>query len=254
MQPESKRGQAGFTVMELLVVVAIISILAGILMPVFAHLRENGRKSVCTSNVRQISMAILMYAQDFDENLPLLYDCAPVRAGLILVTQPYVRNWHVHDCPSADQKTVVDDYLGNRSYGYNSGGFGLERMFNYCESGPSATLGQISRPSEVVMMGDVMQDRNAPGRFSPPSAGPILTDYNGAHCRICGRKHNSMFQEPLAVGTAGSHNWEPRPGFNFIERHDGWGLVAFCDGHVRTMKHTVLYNGGNNYPYFDWVR
>jgi prepilin-type processing-associated H-X9-DG protein len=104
------------------------------------------------------------------------------------------------------------------------------------------------------MMGDVMHDRNAPGRFSPPTAGPMLTNYDGSQCKICGKKHNSMFQDPLAPGTAGGHDWEPRPGFNFIERHNGVGIVSFCDGHVKAMKHTTLYNGGKNLPYFDWTQ
>src|SRR6266511_527157 len=164
------RRRKAFTLIELLVVIAIIAILAAILFPVFAQARENARKATCTSNVKQISLGILMYAQDFDERLPMLYDCPPVvaqRQGLIIVTQPYIKNWQVHDCLSADRKTVVNDYLGNRSYGYNTGNFGLAKMFDAC--GTSATLGQITRPAEIVMMGDVMHDRNAPGRFHPPS-------------------------------------------------------------------------------------
>src|SRR5437764_15174944 len=100
-------------------------------------------------------------------------------------------------------KTNPNNYLGSRSYGYNTGSFGQTPMFNWC--GTPATVGQITRPAEIVMMGDVMQDANAPGRFSPPSAGPMLTDYDGKHCKICGQNHNAIFVGP-------NHVYDPRPG------------------------------------------
>ena len=57
----------GFTLIELLVVIAIIAILAAILFPVFARARENARKAACLSNIKQLSMAAVMYTQDHDE-------------------------------------------------------------------------------------------------------------------------------------------------------------------------------------------
>jgi len=59
----------GFTLIELLVVIAIIAILAAILFPVFARAREAARRANCISNLRQIALASLMYAQDCDEQL-----------------------------------------------------------------------------------------------------------------------------------------------------------------------------------------
>ena len=64
------RKNRGFTLIELLVVIAIIAILAAILFPVFARAREAARKATCLSNVKQITLACLMYAQDYDETLP----------------------------------------------------------------------------------------------------------------------------------------------------------------------------------------
>lgn len=55
-----------FTLIELLVVIAIIAILAAILFPVFAQAREKARQTACISNVKQLSLAMLMYAEDFD--------------------------------------------------------------------------------------------------------------------------------------------------------------------------------------------
>jgi len=64
------RRNRGFTLIELLVVIAIIAILAAILFPVFARAREAARKATCLSNLKQIALAALMYAQDYDEVLP----------------------------------------------------------------------------------------------------------------------------------------------------------------------------------------
>lgn len=66
-----KRTSSGFTLIELLVVIAIIAILAAILFPVFAQAREQARKTTCLSNNKQIALGILMYAQDYDETLPM---------------------------------------------------------------------------------------------------------------------------------------------------------------------------------------
>jgi len=60
----------GFTLIELLVVIAIIAILAAILFPVFAKAREKARQTKCISNLRQIAMGALMYAQENNEMLP----------------------------------------------------------------------------------------------------------------------------------------------------------------------------------------
>jgi len=64
------RGKRGFTLIELLVVSAIIAILAAILFPVFVRAREAARKATCLSNLKQIALAAIMYAQDYDEVLP----------------------------------------------------------------------------------------------------------------------------------------------------------------------------------------
>src|SRR5450755_1930358 len=60
----------GFTLIELLVVVAIIALLAAILFPVFARARENARRTSCSSNLKQLGLGVLMYAQDYDEYYP----------------------------------------------------------------------------------------------------------------------------------------------------------------------------------------
>src|SRR5437879_2990316 len=87
----------GFTLIELLVVIAIIAILAAILFPVFAQAREKARSVSCLSNMRQIGMAIQMYAQDWDEGLVLNEHSDE---SWIDTLQPYSRSKLLNRCPS----------------------------------------------------------------------------------------------------------------------------------------------------------
>lgn len=69
------KQKRGFTLIELLVVIAIIAILAAILFPVFAKARQRAKESSCLSNLKQIGMAVNMYAGDNDENVyPQIYN------------------------------------------------------------------------------------------------------------------------------------------------------------------------------------
>lgn len=61
------RGHSAFTLIELLVVIGIIAVIAAVLFPVFAGIRERGRRTQCLSNERQLGMAILQYAGDNNE-------------------------------------------------------------------------------------------------------------------------------------------------------------------------------------------
>src|ERR1051326_7153622 len=65
--PAVQGTRSGFTLMELLVVIAVIAILAALLFPVFAQAREQARAAQCLSNARQVGQAMLLYMQDYDE-------------------------------------------------------------------------------------------------------------------------------------------------------------------------------------------
>jgi len=94
----------GFTLIELLVVIAVIAILAAILFPVFARAREKARQSNCLSNVKQVTLALLQYAQDYDGCFPAPYNWHPVSslAYWTVHIQPYIKNTQIMRCPSRE--------------------------------------------------------------------------------------------------------------------------------------------------------
>src|SRR5712692_9762187 len=99
----------GFTLIELLVVIAIIAILAAILFPVFAQARDKARQATCLSNGKQIGLAQMMYAQDYDETFsPSRFQnggCT-ITGSAIGGSQwnmrilPYTKNEQIFACPS----------------------------------------------------------------------------------------------------------------------------------------------------------
>ena len=108
------RRSHGFTLIELLVVIAIIAILAAILFPVFARAREAARKATCLSNLKQIALAALMYAQDYDETwvgsyaYPNTWGECPHMTWMDLL-QPYIKNLDLFACPSRRDRVFVRD-------------------------------------------------------------------------------------------------------------------------------------------------
>src|SRR5262249_25880764 len=113
------KAKGGFTLIELLVVIAIIGILASMLLPVLSRSKSHAISIKCCSNLRQMGLAFLLYADDNNESLPDLYtkwwtgsDVAP--GGLwwwqTLSTSRYVVSQAISNnvwrCPAVQDKDI----------------------------------------------------------------------------------------------------------------------------------------------------
>jgi prepilin-type N-terminal cleavage/methylation domain-containing protein len=148
----------GFTLIELLVVIAIIAVLAAILFPVFSQAREKARQTACLSNVKQLGLGILMYAQDSDEMLPPTQNDSFVLWPDLIY--PYIKNNQVRVCPSdLGKSTVVSPdgttLLPPNSYGLNELTFVDDTDFLPDPPPPSPVLAAFQTPAATVMMGEM---------------------------------------------------------------------------------------------------
>ena len=162
----------GFTLIELLVVIAIIAILAAILFPVFARAREKARQTTCASNLKQMALGMLMYAQDYDETLPSyrlrnaensFWDDTPVVEGWNYHSThgysrswpsfiyPYVMNIQIFRCPSTTSHNMGVAY-GLPREGINAAKTGRQAVWG--EGTPGPRMAEIRRPSELLMIGE----------------------------------------------------------------------------------------------------
>src|SRR5262245_15655599 len=156
MRSSRPRGR-GFTLIELLVVIAIIAILAAILFPVFAQAREKARQGSCLSNMKQMALAVHMYAQDYDEILPPYNDAVfdfgnpdpttrkrsdgPWRTNYLWCLQPYMKNQQIQACPSMGGQEGGQEVTPQSRASYLGNGTIM-----------GSSMAVVQRPSDIVYL------------------------------------------------------------------------------------------------------
>jgi type II secretory pathway pseudopilin PulG len=98
------------TLVEILVVLGVIGVLAGLLLPVLLSARESARITTCLSNERQLGLAFQLYRSDWNA---LPEDFADLRRGRWFSDplQPYTLNSEIYHCPDTPNRKVARDYL-----------------------------------------------------------------------------------------------------------------------------------------------
>lgn len=205
-----------FTLTELLIVIGIIGVLIAMLLPVFLQAREQGRRTTCQSNLRQIGTALNNYTQDYDGFFPPVSvpgkDSAKDWAGILL---PYAPARDVFRCPAAQvpkgweiwEETVAKGYAIN---------FALYEVDN--REAPAKSEFRVRFPATTVFVGECAYRAEPNGGTSFPMTLSAPDDGSG------------LESGQRLIGRAGAL------------RHQGGSNYTFVDGHVSWYPPTAVLN------------
>jgi len=223
-----------FTLIELLVVIAIIALLMAILMPTLRAARDQAKKTVCTAHVKDLVLALKMYADDYDgktHNSPNqgLWDNAWQNPPVVrkygpnddfgywgIAYFPYAKNKKIFSCPSAKR---VDYWPEN---GWDES---MLLHFKYCSYGLNGFVQdrkietEFKWTSEVIVFQDHIEqrlDNNGDMFHIKPGASINLTQWRNGGT-------NGMFPE----------------GVQECFRHRRVSVTAWLDGHATDIEETT---------------
>ena len=241
----------GFTLIELLVVIAIIAILAGMLLPALGKVKEQGHRTQCASNIKQIALAAIHYSTDFDD--------------YVLPSNPnftFAGSSNNVDCWV--QGLILWGYLDKSNFKGNVK-WGAEK--GYATTSATRPAGIFVCPTERGTLENPDTTSPAPGRTTMYGMGTFVGSWSyvvpgSTEAANRARKLNQYGKHVSKVMLFGDkmftskcHNLNTSENaegniFNGMIRHGGLANYAFFDGHAEARKPNQVpcHNKGILYP------
>jgi prepilin-type N-terminal cleavage/methylation domain-containing protein/prepilin-type processing-associated H-X9-DG protein len=215
---------AGFTLIELLVVIAIIAILAAILFPVFAQAREKARQTSCLSNEKQMGLGILMYAQDYDETMPIpgwnpitapngSVSCYTWRYAI----QPYLKNSQIMLCPTFERPNEpiwTPQYCNTNSMETITGikrSYAGTLTWAHADFTSGLRLAEVTRPASILMVIESRYEYPDMGTWTIEWEAGWISRGKGAFTSHTGKSNYIFFDGHVKAlnpcSTFGALNW-----------------------------------------------
>lgn len=209
--------QRAFTLVELLVVVAIVAVLSAILFPAFSMARERGRRAACMSNLKQIGAGWLQYLQDYDGTSPINWRRGNTRMTFISRLDPYLKSRLVWRCPSDSERPAspgFPDVAGlSPSYGYNTGPWTADTFLSGYDPGGLLSLAIDEGFPDYTYLGRHQSAIESPSQMF------LCMDSSGMFLSL---------SAPAVLTT-------PPATRQSAQRHGMWSNTLFTDGHVKPI-------------------
>jgi len=244
--PGAARPGAGFTLIELLVVIAIIAILAGMLLPALGRAKQQGQATACINNLRQMSLATRLYADDFAGRYCFTFqvrDANVFRKAWFNFLQPYQQTTNLLICPVRSRKfkeflanypsETPDKAVSNYAMNFRLGGCDWPGTWD-SKDWPQVKEASVRNPVSTVHLTD---GGSKPLRSADPLKCVTASSPEKPGCWIV---HDPGDDAPNTGGvTNDDPNWGgPHP------RHAGRSAVSFVDGHVQSLRPSKWYWSG----------
>lgn len=219
----------GFTLIELLTVIAIIGILAAIVIPVIGKVRESARNATCLSNLRQIGVAVILYANENRHIFPPASDANS--DSLSSTLRPFMgagktvnntnSNSETFICPS---RGVVPDNPADFLRASYSAHLLLFPNIHDNPSAPRYRIDTITRPGQIIMLADATQQTNGSAYSNLWSVGEMYVEGSAPTADNYLIVNDAQDVDPLDGKS------------NFRYRHSGHVNVVFIDGHAGSFE------------------
>lgn len=226
MQTKTARRSLGFTMIELLTVIAIIGILAALLLPAVSSARERAKRTACASNLKQIGAAIMLYAGDYQNHVPPAYVSDAFGNNVnwaVLLTNGSYATAKVFQCPDDKLVNAQRKTAGIRSYAMVVADSDPDK--DYWIAGSRLTCTYLNN-SETALVAEYYSDT-------------ILPTFLASGWEFVTGLTNDGANPPAPITLTG-----PQGKFPPLSKHEpkfaNAGNFLFLDAHVEYIEHPEL--------------